>query len=176
MSNNLTNLRYLQLCVSKGVGLEFVKVENYASSAWPTGSGSLVIVSKAIRDRFDLLHVQNIDVKGRVQPFLRQQIVESKQFSPLDPLELRANVSSTWGGFLTQHVLKLHESLALEIEDVVADTAWRYSTLVAWGEASAARELSLELAIPVRTIQNRLRIARERGILSSPGPGSRLGK
>jgi hypothetical protein len=156
--------------------LEFVKVENYASSAWHTGSGSLVIVSKAIRDRFDLLHLQNIDVKGRVQLFLRQQIVESKQFTPLNPLELRANVSSTWGGFLTQHVLKLHESLALEIDDVVADTAWRYSTLVAWGEASAARELSLELAIPVRTIQNRLRIARERGILSSPGPGSRLGK
>jgi hypothetical protein len=176
MSINVINLQYLHLCVPKGVGLEFVKVENYASSAWPTGSGSLVIVSKAIRDRFDLLHLQIMDVKGRVQPFLRQQIVESKQFTPLDPLDLRANVSSTWGGFLTQHVLKLHESLALEIDDVVADTAWRYSTLVAWGEASAARELSLELAIPVRTIQNRLRIARERGILSSPGPGSRLGK
>jgi hypothetical protein len=162
--------------MSKGAELEFVKAENFASSAWPTESGSLVIVSKSIKDRFELLHVQNIEVKGRVQSFLRQQIVESKQFSPLDPLELRANVSSTWGGFLTQHVLKLHESLALEIDDVVADTAWRYSTLVAWGEASAARELSLELAIPVRTIQNRLRIARERGILSSPGPGSRLGK
>jgi hypothetical protein len=135
-----------------------------------------VIVSKAIRDRFELLHVQNIEVTGRIQPFLRNQIAESKQFSPIDPLLLRANLSSTWGGFLSRHVLKLHESLGVQIDDVVADTAWRYATLVAWGEASAARELSLELSIPVRTIQNRLRIARDRGILSSPGPGSRLGK
>ena len=176
MSSNEENLRYLHLYVSKGVGLEFVKVESYASSAWPTGSGSLVIVSKAIRDRFELLHVQNIEVKGRIQPFLRNQIAESKQFSPIDPLLLRANLSSTWGSFLSRHVLKLHESREVQIDDVVADTAWRYATLVAWGEASAARELSLELSIPVRTIQNRLRIARDRGILSSPGPGSRLGK
>ena len=156
--------------------MEFVKVENYASSAWPTGSGSLVIVSKSIRDRFELLHMQNIEVKGRIQPFLRNQIAQSKHFSPVDPLQLRANLSSAWGGFLSRHVLKLHESLGVQIDDVVADTAWRYATLVAWGEASAARELSLELSIPVRTIQNRLRIARDRGILSSPGPGSRLGK
>ena len=156
--------------------MEFVKVESYAASAWPTGSSSLVIVSKAIRDRFELLHVQNIEVRGRIQPFLRNQIAESKQFSPIDPLLLRANLSSTWGGLLSRHILKLHESLGVQIDDVVADTAWRYATLVAWGEASAARELSLELSIPVRTIQNRLRIARDRGILSSPGPGSRLGK
>jgi len=156
--------------------VEILFQESFAASIWPTEAGSLAIISKTAKDRFELLHVQSIELKGRAQPFLRNQILASKHFLPLDPVALRANISSSWGAFFTQHILKLHEQLGPHSGDVIADTVWRYSTLTAWGEASAAREISLDLGVPVRTIQNRLRIARERGILKSPGPGSRLGR
>lgn len=156
--------------------MDIVFIDDFSASAWPINSGNLVIVAKTTRAQIELLHVQIIEVKGRIQPFLRNQIAVSKSLVSLDAVVLRANLSSVWGAFFTRHVLMVHSHLDSKVKDVVADTAWRYSTLTAWGESSAARELALELGVPVRTVQNRLRIAREKGILSSPGPGSRLGR
>jgi hypothetical protein len=156
--------------------LEIIFVDSYAASAWPTSAGSLVIVSKSAKEDIHLLHFQCVEIRSRTQTLLRNQIMAARVFTPLDPLALRANLSSAWGTFFTLHILQIHQHLISEINDVVADTAWRYSTLTAWGEASAARELSLEMKVPVRTIQTRLRIARDRGILISPGSGSRLGR
>jgi hypothetical protein len=53
--------------------------------------------------------------------------------------------------------------------------AWRYEELTSWGETAAAKVLSEELQIPQRTIHTRLRLARDRGLIESPGAGARMG-
>jgi hypothetical protein len=87
-------------------------------------------------------------------------------------------MSSEWGTILTEHLFRVLSNYNDDVDeaDVVALTAWYYQNLINWGEASAARELSLRWKVPVRTMQNRLRLARDRGILHSPGRGSRLAK
>jgi len=77
---------------------------------------------------------------------------------------------------MTQHLLLVHDHLNRNSDDVVAYTAWRYDTLTAWGEASAARELALEMKMSVHTIHYRIKLARRKGLLPSPGTGARLGR
>ncbi len=151
---------------------------NFAASASSTDSGLFLLVSNTAKnDQIHLLLVEQIDIRGNTNSLLKQKIKEvEKSAQPLDAVFVRQNLSSKLGAFMTEHLMRVHDYLDRDSSEVVIYTAWRYSTLVAWGEASAARELALELQIPVHTVHNRLRIARDRGILSSPGPGSRLGK
>lgn len=58
-------------------------------------------------------------------------------------------------------------------EHVVALTVRRYLQLVNAGEASAAACIAEVRGIPVRTVHNRLRLARDRGLLPTAGRGSR---
>ena len=176
------NLSGCQHTFSPAANYNFdVKIEfqgNFAASASATKSGSFLLVSHTVKnDQIHLLMVQQAEIRGSVNGFLKQKIKEvEKNAQPLDAVFVRQNLSSSFGSFMTQHLMRVHEHLDKDSDEVVIYTAWRYATLVAWGEASAARELALELHIPVHTVHNRLRIARDRGILSSPGPGSRLGK
>jgi hypothetical protein len=59
-------------------------------------------------------------------------------------------------------------------DDVVAETAEIYRILSSWGEPAAALLLAKFENISVRTIQNRLRLAREKGLLAQPGSGKRF--
>ena len=59
-------------------------------------------------------------------------------------------------------------------DDVVAETAEIYKILSNWGEPAAAQLLAKFENISVRTIQNRLRLAREKGLLAQPGSGKRF--
>jgi hypothetical protein len=147
-----------------------------ALSATETTAGSLVIASKTSKDQIDLLLVQLVEFSGKTPNYLRKLMSGLDGLHPLDAIELRSNFSSEWGSIMTQHVMAIHDHLNRDYSDVIAYTSWRYSTLTAWGEASAAREISLELKIPVRTVQNRIRIARDRGIIPSPGTGARFGR
>jgi len=61
-------------------------------------------------------------------------------------------------------------------DDVVADTGWRDPILTSLGEASSARKLSRHLKRSVHTIFSRLRLARDRDLIASPGIGSRRGR
>jgi len=149
---------------------------DFAASASQTTAGLLILLSRTVKDEIHLLLVKNVEVKGRVSTYLKSEIGATDSLFPLDGVSLRSNISSEWGALMTEHLMYVHEHLDRDPSDVVAYTAWRYATLTAWGEASAARELSLELKIPVTTIHNRLRLARQRGILSSPGIGARLGR
>lgn len=117
-----------------------------------------------------------IQMRRGVKAFLRDQIERAENLKPLNAREIRKNVSSHWGTLMTKHLTAVHEFLGLDDSDKVAYTAWKYATLTSWGEASAAREISLELKTSIHTIHYRLKLARDRGILSAPGPGSRLGK
>jgi len=147
-----------------------------AISTSETTAGSLVIASRLARDQIELLMVQFVEFNGKAPHYLGKVLGSLGDFHPLDAIELRSNFSSEWGAIMTQHVMAIHDHQNRDDSDVIAYTAWRYSTLTAWGEASAARELSLVLKIPVRTVQNRIRIARDRGILPSPGTGARFGR
>lgn len=145
-------------------------------SATQTTAGTLVLASRTVKNRIDLLLAQAVEYSGKTSTYLRKQAGSVEGLHPLDAIELRSNFSSEWGSYMSQHLLRIHAYLDRDDSDVIAYTAWRYSTLTSWGEASAARELSLDLKIPVRTVQNRIRIARERGILASPGAGVRFGR
>jgi len=156
------------------VDIEFS--EDFAASASETTAGLLILLSRTVKDQIQLLLVKNVEVKGRVSTYLRSEISAANSLLPLEGVSLRVNISSEWGALMTEHMMQVHDHLDRDSSDVVAYTAWRYETLTAWGEASAARELSLVMKIPVTTIHNRLRLARERGILASPGAGARLGR
>jgi len=149
-----------------------------AASATETEAGYMVLISRLTDKSIELLSMQSLEIKGKIPAFLRSQLINVKSKDPLDAAALRANLSSPWGSIMTEHLFRIHEHSKnpRDSSDVVEYTAWCYSTLIDWGEASAAREIALRWEVPVRTIQNRLRLARERGILKSPGQGSRLGK
>lgn len=152
--------------------------DSFAASATETEAGYMVLISRLTDKSAQLLSMQSLEIKGKLPTFLRSQLVNLKGKEPLDAAALRANLSSSWGSVMTEHLFRTHEhsSNRKDSSDVVEHTSWCYSTLIDWGEASAAREIALRWDVPVRTIQNRLRLAREKGILKSPGQGSRLGK
>jgi hypothetical protein len=156
--------------------MEIEFLEDMALSTTETTAGSLVIASRFTQNQIDLLMVQLVEFSGKASHYLRNLLSSMDDLYPLDAIELRSNFSSEWGAIMTQHVLSVHDHQNRDSSDVIAYTAWRYSTLTSWGEASAARELSLVLKVPVRTVQNRIRIARDRGILPSPGTGARFGR
>ena len=156
--------------------MEILFSGDFAASATETTAGSLILISRVIKERIELLQQLSIELKGRPQSFLRLQLSDANKLQPLDVLEVRRNLSSDWGALMTQHLMLVHKQLNRDDTDIVAYTAWRYTTLTYWGEASAAREISLDLNSSIHTIHYRLKLARERGILKSPGAGARLGR
>ena len=150
--------------------------ESVAASASETEAGYLLLLSKTHQEQIDLMACEVVEISGRISSYLKRKLEVPRSNIPLDPIGLRANLSTSWGSLMTQHILAMHHHLDRDQSDVVAYTAWRYETLTAWGESSAARELSLEMKISVNTIRTRLQLARERGILASPGAGARLGR
>jgi len=156
--------------------MEFLHRPDFSASATPISEGFLVIISNTQGMSINLMLLECVQIKRGMRAFLRDQIERAENLRPLDAREIRKNVSSHWGSLMTKHLTAVHELLDLDDSDKVAYTAWKYATLTSWGEASAAREISLELKTSIHTIHYRLKLARDRGILSSPGPGSRLGK
>jgi hypothetical protein len=156
------------------VEIEFDDV--WAASASETEAGYLLLLSKTHGQQILLVRFEVIDIGGRVSSHLKKQLANHQSTITLDPIGLRSNLSTAWGSLLTKHLLLVHKHLNRDSNDVVRYTAWRYETLTAWGEASAARELSLDMSISINTIRTRLQLARERGILAAPGAGARLGR
>jgi hypothetical protein len=148
----------------------------YAASAWETTSGYLLLVSLVVKERIDLVLFEQVEPKGKLQSFLRSRINDAKSLLPLDALALRSNVTTEWGSLMTAHVMCLHRETSFDEKNIIAHTAWRYATLTAWGEPSAVRELAIDFDVSINTIRNRLQLARERGILPSPGQGARFGR
>jgi hypothetical protein len=148
----------------------------FGASASQTSAGSLIIVSRKFQRGFNLMIVESVDFRGKSHTLLRNAILRAKSLEALDAIALRENLSSEWGSRISSHILYVLDREKGVSDDVVADTAWRYSILTSWGEASSARELSRHLKTPVHTIHSRLRLARDRGLIPSPGTGSRRGK
>jgi len=148
----------------------------WAASASETEAGYLLLLSRTQGEQILLVRFEVVEIGGRVSSYLRKQLANRQSTVTLDPIGLRSNLSTAWGHHLTKHLLLVHQHLNRDPSDVVSFTAWRYETLTAWGESSAARELSLDMKISINTIRTRLQLARERGILVAPGAGARLGR
>ena len=157
--------------------MEIEFLGEFAASASDLDFGKFVVISQVSKNvSVFLIHVQQVKFRGKDASFLRQKIKEAESaLQPLDALSVRKQFSSDLGRLMTDHLMKVLDHMEKNADEVVSHTAWMYRNLTSWGEASAARELALHLDVPVHTIHNRLRIARERGILPSPGPGSRYG-
>lgn len=77
---------------------------------------------------------------------------------------------------VTQHILSyrlIEDSSDLNTDHVVALTARRYRQLTNIGETSPAAAIAAATGTSVRTIHNRIRLARERGLLPVAGSGRR---
>lgn len=100
---------------------------------------------------------------------------ELVKLQPLSP-EVISSLGHEMRTFVGHHILAydLVEEAGLGSSDqVVTLTARRYRQLVNIGETSPASAISKVTGTPVRTIQNRLRLARERGLLPHSGQGTR---
>jgi hypothetical protein len=155
--------------------MEFHRHNAFVGSVSQIGSDHLILVSRTTGKKVELMLLACASGKKGVKTLLREQIKLASTFKPLDAREIRKNISSSWGVFMTRHLIHVQNELDLDDTDIVAYTAWKYETLTSWGEASAAREISLELKTSIHTIHYRLKLARDRGILNSPGSGTRLG-
>jgi hypothetical protein len=59
-------------------------------------------------------------------------------------------------------------------ENIVAETAAFYRDLLDWGETSAVTVIASSFGMtPIETVKGRLKIARQRGLIISPGAGAR---
>lgn len=147
------------------------------ASATKSRAGYFLLVSQFTEKSTKLVLAKHMEIRGNVSTQLRSEISNAKGLDTLNPIGLRNCLSGELASAMTSHILQvLDQNVYLTNRtDVVVFTSWYYKHLVSWGEASAAKVLSRLWGIPVATIQNRLKIARARGILKSPGQGSRRG-
>lgn len=156
----------------KGV---FVAKGELFASAWEISHGYLVVVSSHSGRAFPtLLHVGLWNPKIPLNTFLKKLLEETKGLDPLNPTQVRSSFKSSERGAISLHLLEAQKQRGRQFESVIAEIAWRYVELINWGEASAAKVLAAEYNIPARTMHTRLRLARERKLISSPGVGARL--
>lgn len=100
---------------------------------------------------------------------------ELVRLHPLSPLVF-ANLGHEMRSLISHHVLAydlVEEADADSPDHVVARTARRYRQLANVGETSPAAAIAEATSTSVRTVHNRLRIARERGLLPHLGQGAR---
>lgn len=135
---------------------------------------SLVIASKSKGEQ-ELLHFAGfMDTdfgRKKYESSFKSLLANSR---PLPPTEVRYSFDPSVRYVFTDHLLAIHELRPRKSESVAEDIVWRYKSLLAWGESSSAKVLAEYFQISVRTVHTRLRMARDKGLLDSPGGGSRL--
>jgi hypothetical protein len=140
------------------------------------GAGAVfVVVSIERGNGAELLMVGYFRPGTADQKFLELLINQYQDYRLLDARKVRARLAPQERAAMSMHLLLTQIDRSRHLESVVDEIVWRYSELVAWGEPSAAKLLANLLGVPIRTIHTRLRLARERGLLTSPGAGARLG-
>jgi hypothetical protein len=146
----------------------------FSLSATRTSSGVLILISR--REALDdwLIFAGYANPKKSLTSFLKELLPAFKSADVLDAAETRANFPAQDRLIFTAHLLALHTKNPGEFGSIAEDTAWRYISLLRWGESAAAKIMAEYFDISVRTVHTRLRMARDRGYLQSPGSGSRL--
>lgn len=153
----------------------FLGKGEYFASAWEVPGGHFAIISKhSVRIMPSLLHAGLWQPSTSAHSFLKKLLEDSKNLDGLDPVIARTTFKTDDREALSLHLLAAQKGQKREFESVIEEIAWRYVELTSWGESSAAKVLAQEYEVSPRTIHTRLRLARERHLISSPGAGARL--
>jgi hypothetical protein len=153
----------------------FVSHDSIGISAWTEPGQVFVVASRNTKKSLDFIFAAYLQPRGAVEPYLRDLLSLVSDLRPMPVREIRNQLAPDKRQCLTSHVLEIHRKFHEPLQSVIADVAWRYEELTSWGETAAAKVLSEELQIPQRTIHTRLRLARDRGLIESPGAGARMG-
>jgi len=146
-------------------------------TGWRTDLGLFLIGSSAVSQDWEELHfLSYISKKQKFSEISKPLLKIIAALPRLDPLLARSAFKAQEQPLFTSHLLFIHSRAQVQSESVREDIAWRYKALTYWGEPSVAKVFAEEFGIPIRTAHARLRQAREKGDLGSPGSGSRLGR
>ena len=153
----------------------FALIEPHSLSLTSMEMGDFILVSRSKGRKEELLFI-GICNPRRSFNVLKEEIIDLvAEYSPLDAVAVRSTLNLEQKQAMTWHLIQvLHNRTGASLsphETLVS----QYKLLLSWGESAAAKVLAELEGVSVRTMHSRLRLARERGLLDSPGSGSRLG-
>lgn len=153
----------------------FALVEPYSLSLTPLESGDFLLVSRSKGKREELLFIGVCNPRRSLNLLKKELIDLVAEYSPLDAVVVRSTLPLKQKDAMTWHLIQvLHNRSggSLSPHDTLVS---QYKLLISWGESGAAKLLAEIEGVSVRTMHSRLRLARDKGLLDSPGSGSRLG-
>lgn len=154
-------------------GVFLIKGEHFASM-WKSSGGYLALLSRHKYPAIPtLLHVGFWRPNSSADSYLKKLLSTSIDLVPLDAPIVRSNFSASDREVFSLHLLAAQSEQHRDFTNIISEIAWRSVELVSWGEVSVAKVLAAEYDVPIRTMHTRLRIARERKLIISPGMGDR---
>lgn len=141
-------------------------------TAWKSSRGIWTcFVSRPGQDKSDLLGIYSL--RSNLPKTVLSRFVDVTGLKPIDAGEARELLPPSVRKDLSHHLLLGLDRLGNVEETLTADSAWKYEQLLEWGETSAVALLAKYQRVNVGTMRARLAQARGRGLLDSPGRGSR---
>ena len=153
----------------------FALVEPYSLSLTPIEAGDFLVIARNKGKKEELLFVGICNPKRSLGALKKELLGFVAEYSPLDPIEVRSSIPMEQKKAMTWHLLQVlfnRQNNSLSPHDTLVS---QYKLLISWGESAAAKVLAEVEGISVRTMHSRLRLARDAGLLDSPGSGARLG-
>jgi predicted transcriptional regulator len=154
---------------------QFALKEPYGLSMTELDIGDFVVVSRNKKASIELIFIGTFNAKKSFSILKDDLFRLVAEYSPLNAVEVRAKLSIEQKNAMTWHLLQVQKNFVITHKSAQDELSWRYSSLLTWGESAAAKVIANEDGISVRTVHSRLRLAREKGYLDSPGSGARLG-
>lgn len=152
----------------------FALLEPYSLSLTPLDNGDFVIIARSKGKREELLFTGLCSPRRSLNALKEELIDVVAEFSPLDAIEVRSTLSMEQKKAMTWHLLQILYNSSASTLSPHETLVSQYKLLLSWGESAAAKVLANIEGVSVRTMHSRLRLARERGLLDSPGSGARL--
>lgn len=152
----------------------FALIEPYSLSLTPMDVGDFLVISRSKGRKEELLLVGLCNPRKSFNALKEELIDVVAEYSPIHAIEVRSTLSLEQKKAMTWHLLQVlynRLSSSMSPHDTLVS---RYKLLLSWGESAAAKVLADIEGVSVRTIHSRLRLARDKGLLKSPGSGSRL--
>jgi hypothetical protein len=141
-------------------------------TAWKSSRGIWTcFVSRPGKDKSDLLGIYSLS--SNLPKTVLGRLFDVAGLMPLDAQAARELLPPSVRKYLSNHLLMGLDRLGTDEETLTADSAWKYEQLLDWGETSAVAILAQYQRVNVGTMRARLAQARLRGLLDSPGRGSR---
>lgn len=153
----------------------FALVGPYSLSLTPMEVGDFLVIARNKGKREELLFVGICNPRRSLSVLKKELLSVVSEYSPLDPVGVRSTLPMEQKKAMTWHLLQIlfnRSNTSLSPHDTLVS---QYKLLISWGESAAAKVLAEMEGVGVRTMHSRLRLAREAGLLDSPGSGARLG-